>query len=69
MEPSRGVEPFDPTLEHIDDYIKSDSTIFALPMARAGESRSEARGSISFEGPIGPENTSGGGGGGRESPL
>ena len=30
----------------------------------AGESRSEARGNISFEGPIGPENTSGGTGGG-----
>ena len=29
-----------------------------------GESRSEARGNISFESPIGPENTSGGGGGG-----
>ena len=27
---------------------------------RAGESRSEARGNISFEGPIGPEITSGG---------
>ena len=36
-------------------------------MCRAGESGSEARGNISFEGPIGPENTSGGGGGG--SPL
>ena len=36
---------------------------------RAGESRSEARGNISFEGPIGPENTSGGGGGGGVSPL
>ena len=35
--------------------------------SRAGESYSEARGNISFEGPIGPENTSGGGGGG--SPL
>ena len=34
---------------------------------RAGESRSEARGNISFEGPIGSENTSRGGGGG--SPL
>ena len=31
---------------------------------RAGESRSEARGNISFGGPIGSENTSGGGGGG-----
>ena len=36
-------------------------------LVRAGESRSEARGNISFEGPIGPENTSGEGGGG--SPL
>ena len=42
---------------------------------RAGESRSEARGNISFEGPIGAdaENTSGGGGGpleiGQPGPL
>ena len=31
-------------------------------LVRPGESRSEARGNISFEGPIGPENTSGEGG-------
>ena len=30
----------------------------------AGESRSEARGNISFRGPVGPGNTSGRGGGG-----
>ena len=36
-------------------------------VSRAGESCSEARGNISFGGPVGPENTSkgwGGGGGG-----
>ena len=38
------------------------------PPHRAGESRSEARGNISFEGPIGPDNTSGGGGGGGGPP-
>ena len=43
---------------------------------RAGESRSEARGNISFEGLVGPENTSyerpgggGGGGGGGRGPT
>ena len=34
---------------------------------RDGESHSEARGNISFEGPVGPKNTSMGGGG--VSPL
>ena len=33
-------------------------------VSRAGESRSEARGNISFGGPVSPENTSEGGGGG-----
>ena len=33
-------------------------------VSRAGESCSEARGNISFRGPVGPENTSEGGGGG-----
>ena len=33
-------------------------------VSRAGESCSEARGNISFGGPVGPENTSEGGGGG-----
>ena len=42
---------------------------------RAGESRGEARSNISFGGPVGPENTSGGrdwgggGGGGGGVPL
>ena len=44
-------------------YTASIGHAFVLtPSSRAGESRSEARGNISFEGPIGPENTSGGGG-------
>ena len=41
-------------------------------VSRAGESCSEARGNISFGGPVGPENTSeggGGGGGGGGYPL
>ena len=43
-------------------------------VSRAGESCSEARGNISFGGPVGPENTSegglgGGGGGGGGLPL
>ena len=38
-------------------------------ISRAGERRSEARGSISFGGPIGPENTSRGGGRGGGFPL
>ena len=38
--------------------------------SRAGESCSEARGNISFGGPVGPENTSAGGvGGGGVYPL
>ena len=35
-----------------------------ISISRAGESCSEARGNISFVGPVGPENTSEGGGGG-----
>ena len=38
-------------------------TLHGASRGRAGESRSEARGNISFEGPIGPENTS------RRGPL
>ena len=38
------------------------------PTHRAGVSRSEARGNISFEGPIGPKNTSAGGGRGGDPP-
>ena len=38
-------------------------------VSRAGESRSEARGNISFGGPVGPENTSEGGGGGGGGAL
>ena len=45
--------------------MNGDKPLFIVNGPRAGESRSEARGNISFEGPIGPENTSGGGG----SPL
>ena len=38
-------------------------TLHGTSRSRAGESRSEVRGNISFEGPIDPENMSGGGGG------
>ena len=48
--------------KHREEYIQNRDG--ELETSRAGESRSEARGNISFEGPIGPENTSGGGGGG-----
>ena len=45
-------------------FPRAHTTGILVLGSRAGESCSEARGNISFEGPIGPENTSGGGGGG-----